>query len=213
MPYEEALQRFEREKDELQRRWREKAAAFQRYRETANKFRQILNAGHVSAVVLSKSGYTTPVPTHIWSGSEALKVLDLGRAQFAAGNSHETVEGLVLVPQAAFEAFLTSQNGESKSEASDQPMPNAIAGQPVKEPQPPGSGGGGRPPKWDWDAFWVEICRIVYLDGVPSTQAEMVRKIQEWFVQQVDAVPADSEIKKRVSKLFRVIREAENSDC
>jgi hypothetical protein len=62
---------------------------------------------------------------------------------------------------------------------------------------------GGRPPKWDWDAFWVELCALVHEEGVPATQAELVGKLHQWFIDQSDKAPAESEIKRRVSKLMR----------
>jgi hypothetical protein len=61
---------------------------------------------------------------------------------------------------------------------------------------------GGRPRKWDWEEFWLEVCVRVHEDGLPATQADMVGRMQEWFVQKCGDHPAESEIKRRLSKLW-----------
>jgi len=62
---------------------------------------------------------------------------------------------------------------------------------------------GGRPRKWDWEEFWLELCARLYEDGLSETQAEMVKRMGQWFVNQQSDQPAESEIKKRVSRLWR----------
>jgi hypothetical protein len=61
---------------------------------------------------------------------------------------------------------------------------------------------GGRPPKWDWEKFWLELCARIHEDGLPATQAEMVERMGQWFVNDLGDHPAESEIKKRVSGLW-----------
>lgn len=61
---------------------------------------------------------------------------------------------------------------------------------------------GGRPPKWDWEQFWLELCARLHDEGLPETQAEMVGRIEQWFVDHRGDHPAESEIKRRVSKLW-----------
>jgi hypothetical protein len=61
---------------------------------------------------------------------------------------------------------------------------------------------GGRPPKWDWEEFWLELCARLHDEGPPETQAEMIERMQQWFINRRGDHPADSEIKKRVSRLW-----------
>jgi hypothetical protein len=62
---------------------------------------------------------------------------------------------------------------------------------------------GGRPPKWDWDAFWVEVAAVVHVEGRPETQNDMVRRMQQWFVDTYGNQPSDSQVKARISKLYQ----------
>jgi hypothetical protein len=65
---------------------------------------------------------------------------------------------------------------------------------------------GGRPPKWNWEEFWLELCARVHEEGLPAKQTEMVEVMEQWFVDQRGDHPAESEIKKRVSRLWRRLR-------
>lgn len=67
---------------------------------------------------------------------------------------------------------------------------------------------GGRPPTHDWDGAISEIVRVADMDGLPSVQAALVRKLQDWFSQASRGEPAESEIKARVSGIYRRLKEA-----
>ena len=66
-------------------------------------------------------------------------------------------------------------------------------------------GGPGSPQKYDWDAFWIEVCRRVHDDGLPTTQAAMVRELQDWFDSNADVSPDPSTIKKKLTRLWKVL--------
>lgn len=70
---------------------------------------------------------------------------------------------------------------------------------------PPSAAPRGKPPRYDWDAFWVEVCRRVHDEGLPSTQAVLVRHMLDWFAANGGAVPDDSTIKKKVAPLWRAL--------
>ncbi len=68
---------------------------------------------------------------------------------------------------------------------------------------------GGRPPKWDWEGFSIELTRRIHDDGLPATQAEMVRNMLDWFSEKTGGnCPAESKVKSKVSKVYRAIRGA-----
>jgi hypothetical protein len=64
----------------------------------------------------------------------------------------------------------------------------------------------GRPLQHDWDAFSVEVCRRVYEDGLPETQAEFVDGMLDWFIDRGDESIDRSTIQKKISKLFGALR-------
>jgi hypothetical protein len=61
---------------------------------------------------------------------------------------------------------------------------------------------GGRPAMWDWEAFWCELAGRVHERGLPEVQARLVEDMQQWFIDEYDDHPHQSDIRKRVSKLY-----------
>ncbi len=64
----------------------------------------------------------------------------------------------------------------------------------------------GAPPKFDWDNFWVEVCRVVHEDGLPRTQIELVGRMAAWFDAHERSSPDESTIKKKLKPLWHAIR-------
>ncbi len=70
---------------------------------------------------------------------------------------------------------------------------------------------GGRPAEHDWNTFTMEIIRKANQpDGLPETQAELVREMLMWFQEKYGREPADSAVKDRISKIYRYLHEAKN---
>jgi len=60
----------------------------------------------------------------------------------------------------------------------------------------------GRPPIYDWSAFFVEIIVRADLDGLPDSQAELERSMADWCQQTWDASPGDSTIRDKISPIY-----------
>jgi hypothetical protein len=73
-------------------------------------------------------------------------------------------------------------------------------------PAPEKQGRRGAPPRFDWDSFWIEVCRIVHEDGIPLTQSELVRRMNEWFDSRNRASPDESTVKKKLKPLWHTLR-------
>jgi hypothetical protein len=65
----------------------------------------------------------------------------------------------------------------------------------------------GAPSRYDWDAFWIEVCRIIYEDGVPHTQGELVAHLLKWFANHHRVQPDESTIKKKIKPLWHTIQQ------
>ncbi len=63
----------------------------------------------------------------------------------------------------------------------------------------------GRPAKYNWDGCIAEIVRIADEDGLPKIQNELIRRLQSWFIGEIDDAPAESEIKRRVSPIYKYL--------
>lgn len=67
----------------------------------------------------------------------------------------------------------------------------------------------GAPARFDWDAFWIEVCRRIHEEGLPSTQAALVRALLNWFSENGSPVPDESTVKKKISPLWRKLGRSE----
>ena len=65
----------------------------------------------------------------------------------------------------------------------------------------------GAPTRYDWDEFWCEVAVMLQVDGMPETQAALVRRMSRWFAARGQC-PDHSTIKKKVSLLWRRHSEA-----
>jgi hypothetical protein len=67
-------------------------------------------------------------------------------------------------------------------------------------------GGPGRPPRHDWERFQMAMFKRVYENGMPNTQAELVREMQDWCDAQLTAggsPPDESTIRRKVQIFWR----------
>lgn len=123
----------------------------------------------------------------------------LGRLDYSPGEVEVTRQWLVELatkkgarPAFLFDTLLLNQA------ANEQKSGDAKA---VQDTKPINKG--GRPPEHDWDACIIEIIRIAHTpDGLPDSQAELVRKLSEWFDKTYGNEPAESSIKSRVSMIY-----------
>lgn len=62
----------------------------------------------------------------------------------------------------------------------------------------------GATPRFDWDAFWCEVARSLLFEGVPESQAALVRRMEGWFAARHQQ-PDTSTLKKKLSPLWRAV--------
>ena len=65
--------------------------------------------------------------------------------------------------------------------------------------RPPGPGASA---KHDWDGFYMELFRNVYENGLPSSQALLVRMLLDWFHATSKQPPDESTVRKKVSRFW-----------
>lgn len=62
--------------------------------------------------------------------------------------------------------------------------------------------GAGRLPQYEWDEFWREVVRIANTsDGLPKTQAELVKHMANWCLNKWGREPSLSVIKEKLQPL------------
>jgi hypothetical protein len=62
--------------------------------------------------------------------------------------------------------------------------------------------GRGRPPKFDWRAFYAEIAVLADLDNLPDTQAELERAMARWCFETWGYEPGESTLRQAVSPIY-----------
>ncbi|WP_135468542.1 hypothetical protein [Crenalkalicoccus roseus] len=67
--------------------------------------------------------------------------------------------------------------------------------------------GRGAPSRYDWDAFWCEAAVLLQIEGMPATQAALVRRMERWFAERGE-FPDQRTIKRKVGLLWRRHAEA-----
>jgi hypothetical protein len=63
----------------------------------------------------------------------------------------------------------------------------------------------GVQPTHNWDAFWIETCRLLFFDGVPPCQAALIRHLQTWSAAQGKKVPDESTLKRKLKPLWELV--------
>lgn len=62
---------------------------------------------------------------------------------------------------------------------------------------------GGRPEQYDWNEFWVEVAMVADTpDGLPDSQADLVRHMADWCETNWGEQPSDSTLKSRLKPLY-----------
>ena len=69
--------------------------------------------------------------------------------------------------------------------------------------------GPGVPPRHDWDAFFGALARRIHDNGLPSTQAELVREMLDWFqARREDHAPDESTVRRKIAVVWREFNRA-----
>jgi hypothetical protein len=105
------------------------------------------------------------------------------------------LDDLVLT-RAAIEVFEQEQGVGAAEPATNKPA----ATSPDRKSRPPGP---GAPLRHDWDGFYIELCRQIHENGLPSTQAALVRKLMDWFHDNADQPPDESTVRRKITRFWK----------
>ena len=61
---------------------------------------------------------------------------------------------------------------------------------------------------YDWTGMHVEITRRVFEEGLPKSQAEWIRELQDWFAGQSETgeFPDERSIRRRLAPILKVLK-------
>ena len=122
---------------------------------------------------------------------------DDARASADKGQWEHLARGLI-----ALANFLTGEEGAFQM----------AVGRGITEEEPQPRRRRGRPRKYDWDEFDREVIRIANTaDGLPESQADLVRTMSDWWQTKLGDEPANSSLREKISLIYRHINDADNS--
>jgi hypothetical protein len=111
------------------------------------------------------------------------------------------VDGTPVVRREQLTGFLAGKPSEGPSARSTRTdliggSPSASASERPKA--------GGRPPKYNWEAFLLEAFRIVWEDNpAPETQAELIRRTLDWYQKNIRGpTPDPDQCKPKIRRLW-----------
>ena len=70
---------------------------------------------------------------------------------------------------------------------------------------------GGRPAKYDWEAFWIEVALYADLNDLkPEYRSELQSHMRDWCDKTWVSAPDDATIRARLQRLFGALQSARN---
>lgn len=134
------------------------------------------------------------VPAHEW--------LDLEFARDEAGQIVDdlcrTTDGRVMWKSARFSESDVAAGWPEREAATSRTEITSSDSDQRREPR----SRGGRPRRYDWDAFYREIIRRANTpDGLPG-RAELTTAMKQWCSEQWGAEPADSYLREHIGKIY-----------
>ena len=77
-------------------------------------------------------------------------------------------------------------------------------------PSPPRrKGPGGRGGDFEWEKCLVEAARWMHIEGVPSKQADLIRRMAEWFGEDG---PGETQLKEHLGPLYLALKTGDPAD-
>lgn len=92
------------------------------------------------------------------------------------------------------------------SPLSDIAVAPAVTAEPKKQDRPRASQG-GRVMADHWHDMWAEVCRIVHEEGPPRNRLEIVKRMQQWFVDRDLEEPSNQTLNPILDKLMQALKD------
>jgi hypothetical protein len=165
--------------------------------------RSQLYVGSVVSWSLNESKGITTVHSKFWITGKADAALDTGIIE---GSYNPDFQGYILFKWPEFMISMVSslQGYEIAEWAQDAGFGDAELASDVPALSPPYSRPGRRP-EYDAEAFLIKAMRIVFYDGPPETQAELVRRTCAAYVaaDHKGGEPSEDWAKRKIAKLWK----------
>ena len=75
------------------------------------------------------------------------------------------------------------------------------------------AGGTGSISPYDWDGMMNALIVRIHEHGLPATQAELIRDMQDWFAEQSDGdeIPDERSIRRRITAVWKTLSQLQKA--
>lgn len=182
--------------------------ALERYNGTLEKFKQVMALG-ISAEQLFDNGWEH-LKAYSWEKQDF--EISVTRGEVSVGDDISLFRK-VRIDKAAFDNFLKEGPEALLTEEVTPTVPvGSPTGHTVKVETPTGGAKRGPPARYKWDDVLIEAARLVYIEGYrPQTQAELIRKLQDWYLETfTKEAPSDESFKPKIRKFWDALNLGDN---
>jgi hypothetical protein len=161
--------------------------------------------------IIDVKGVLKEVPSNHWLTSEGQRFIDFGENVIKSIGGRATFDILPIIPETDLsekfpEGGFSDANPptvwpeEFMQETETSAAPSTEFG---SVPEGPAKNRGGRPLKFDWDAFWVEVVRFVDSNGIdPEFRTECQKHMELWTARKWAEPPSENTIRDKLAKVF-----------
>ena len=148
--------------------------------EASGRLKHLLVTGKLNVWCALEAGEPRAVEAQFWSTRQGDRLLD--RDEFT--RHHASLRDTVCVGKPIF--LREEIEREMAIDGWGRPVPTAPAPAPAAAPAPDGAmrGRAGAPPKYDWDAMWIEVVRVALYSKFPDRAADLRKHLMDWFAKE-----------------------------
>lgn len=214
---EAADARWREARPRLVEQYKNELAAWRRYDEILRLLREQLYVGSLLAFAhRPQIGDLWPIPVHVWGRDGIERVFSLGShlLQWRDTNEIEFTEsvgkisGRVVIARDQLIGARAAAPGPMLAPRTSPIIQGSLnANAPLSAETPPAivpadKNTGGRPPRYDWDAFIREMMRLANQpDGLPD-RAALTKIMVGWCMEAWGSAPADSVTRDRIARWY-----------
>lgn len=167
--------------------------------------------GELRGFVFTGYGEIIEPDLSAWRGTAGGAVMLFGNLEFKV--AEELTKGIVMFLEADLDDFLAGRTNpqEAKPSSISRPKPPPSQDEPAAMLRRTYK---GRKQKYDWDGILIEAARIVYYEGRPNSQNELIDKVIDWHgrtykgppPKEEEIAPDASTVKPYINRFWHALR-------
>jgi hypothetical protein len=185
-----------------------------RYEKALTKLGSALASQKLQAIgIADKTGDLIFIPSGYWRTTASRQFINSAHYKFYIEDldGHEFTDIMPIIPKVYLQKVFPEVGYEDASPPLIWPKEHPATGGNPPQARSEGELGsvassknrGGRPPKMDWESFWVEVASWVAING--NDEADRIicqQHMRGWTDQHMEPPPGESTIRSKLAKVF-----------